>query len=108
MLFAGLFTKELQHLRIQVHRRSGLAQFQTDRNVFFLAEGRDLIAARDQLIAEQTEMDRIDSRERREVADTEADRASMASQRWADAAPDPDETPGRRWTRLAPDNGGKR
>jgi circadian clock protein KaiC len=67
-----------------------------------------LIAARDQLIAEQTEMDRIDSRERREVADTEADRASMASQRWADAAPDPDETPGRRWTRLAPDNGGKR
>jgi circadian clock protein KaiC len=67
-----------------------------------------LIAARDQLIAEQTEMDRIDSRERREVADTEADRASMASQRWADAAPDPDEAPGRRWARLAPDNGGKR
>ena len=67
-----------------------------------------LIAARDQLIAEQTEMDRIDSRERREVADTEADRASMASQRWADAAPDPDDPPGRRWARLAPDNGGKR
>jgi circadian clock protein KaiC len=67
-----------------------------------------LIAARDQLIAEQTEMDRIDSRERREVADTEADRASMASQRWADATPDPDEAPGRRWARLAPDNGGKR
>ena len=53
-----------------------------------------LIAARDQLIAEQTEIDRIDSRERREVADTEADRVSMASRRWADAAPDPDVTPG--------------
>ena len=39
-------------------------------------------------IAEQTEIDRIDSRERREVADTEADRVSMASRRWADAAPE--------------------
>jgi circadian clock protein KaiC len=46
-----------------------------------------LIAARDQLVAEQTEIDRIDSRERREVADTEADRVTMASRRWADAAP---------------------
>jgi circadian clock protein KaiC len=46
-----------------------------------------LIAARDQLIAEQTEIDRIDSRERREVADTEADRVTMASRRWADATP---------------------
>jgi circadian clock protein KaiC len=46
-----------------------------------------LIAARDQLIAEQTEFDRIDSRERREVADSEADRVTMASRRWADAAP---------------------
>lgn len=66
-----------------------------------------LIAARDQLIAEQTEIDRIDSRERREVADTEADRVSMASRRWADAAPDPDVNPGRRWAEKAPDNGAK-
>jgi circadian clock protein KaiC len=67
-----------------------------------------LIAARDQLIAEQTEIDRIDSRERREVADTEADRVSMASRRWADASPDPDVGPGRRWATKAPDDGGKR
>ena len=66
-----------------------------------------LIAARDQLIAEQTEIDRIDSRERREVADSEADRVSMASRRWADAAPDPNVDPGRRWVNKAPDNGGK-
>jgi circadian clock protein KaiC len=46
-----------------------------------------LIAARDQLVAEQTEIDRIDSRERRGVADTEADRVTMASRRWADAVP---------------------
>ena len=46
-----------------------------------------LIAVRDQLIAEQTEIDRIDRRERREVADTEADRVTMASRRWADVAP---------------------
>jgi circadian clock protein KaiC len=43
-----------------------------------------LIAVRDKLIAEQTEIDRID---RREIADTEADRVTMASRRWADAAP---------------------
>lgn len=67
-----------------------------------------LIAARDQLIAEQTEIDRIDSRERREVAHSEADRVSMASRRWADAAPDPDVGEGRRWAHQAPDNGGKR
>jgi circadian clock protein KaiC len=66
-----------------------------------------LVAVRDQLAAEHTEIDRIDPRERRHVADTEADRVTMASQRWADAAPDPDVTPGRRWAEKAPDNGGK-
>ncbi len=66
-----------------------------------------LVAVRDQLAAEHTEIDRIDRRERRHVADTEADRVTMASQRWADAAPDPDVTPGRRWAEKAPDNGGK-
>jgi hypothetical protein len=58
-----------------------------------------LIAVRDQLIAEQTEIDRIDRRERRQVADTEADRVTMASRRWANVAPDSDVVPG---------NGGKK
>ncbi len=37
--------------------------------------------------------------ERRQVADTEADRVTMASRRWADVAPDSDVVPG---------NGGKK
>jgi hypothetical protein len=37
--------------------------------------------------------------ERRQVADTEADRVTMASRRWADVSPDSDVVPG---------NGGKK
>lgn len=58
-----------------------------------------LIAVRDQLIAEQTEIDRIDRRECCQVADTEADRVTLASRRWADVSPDSDVVPG---------NGGKK
>ncbi|MGD0604844.1 MAG: ATPase domain-containing protein, partial [Streptosporangiaceae bacterium] len=46
-----------------------------------------LVAVQDQLDAERTEIDRIDLREGHQVADTEADRATMAARRWADAAP---------------------
>jgi circadian clock protein KaiC len=46
-----------------------------------------LVAVQDQLDAERTEIDRIDLRESHQVADTEADRSTMATRRWADAAP---------------------
>ncbi len=55
-----------------------------------ISEGEaHLVAVQDQLDAEQAEIDRIDRRERRQVAEAEADRVSMATQRWADAAPAP-------------------
>ncbi|MGD0063792.1 MAG: circadian clock protein KaiC [Streptosporangiaceae bacterium] len=46
-----------------------------------------LVAVQDQLDAERTEIDRIDLREGHQVADTEADRSTMATRRWADAVP---------------------
>ena len=46
-----------------------------------------LVAVQDQLDAERTEIDRIDRREGRQVADTEADRSTMATRRWGDAMP---------------------
>ena len=46
-----------------------------------------LVAVRDQLEAERTEIDRIDLRQGHLVADTEADRSTMAARRWADAVP---------------------
>ncbi len=46
-----------------------------------------LVAVQDQLDAERTEIERIDRRERHQVADTEADRSTMSTRRWADAAP---------------------
>jgi circadian clock protein KaiC len=46
-----------------------------------------LVATQDQLDAEQTEISRIDLREGHLVADTEADRSTMAARRWADPSP---------------------
>jgi circadian clock protein KaiC len=51
-----------------------------------------MVAVQDQLDAERTEINQIDLREGRQVADTEADRATMAARRWADAAPHDGET----------------
>ena len=51
-----------------------------------------LVAVQDQLDAERTEINRIDLREGHQVADTEADRSTMAARRWADAAPHNGET----------------
>jgi circadian clock protein KaiC len=61
------------------HRRRELRSKITEREAH-------LVAVQDQIAAEQAEMDRIDSRERRQAADTRADRSSMATRRWADAA----------------------
>jgi circadian clock protein KaiC len=44
-----------------------------------------LVAVQDQLAAERAEFDRIDRRERRQAAEAETDRQSMATRRWADA-----------------------
>jgi circadian clock protein KaiC len=44
-----------------------------------------LVAVQDQLSAERAEFDRIDRRERRQAAEAETDRQSMATKRWADA-----------------------
>ena len=44
-----------------------------------------LIALQDQLASERAEFDRMDRRERRQAAEAEADRQSMATRRWADA-----------------------
>jgi circadian clock protein KaiC len=52
-----------------------------------------LVATQDQLDAERTEINRIDLREGHQVADTEADRSTMAARRWADAAPHNGDTP---------------
>jgi circadian clock protein KaiC len=52
-----------------------------------------LVAVQDQLDAERTEIDRIDLREGRQVADTEADRSTMATRRWGDATPNTDAVP---------------
>jgi circadian clock protein KaiC len=46
-----------------------------------------LVALQDQLSAERAEFDRMDRRERRQAAEAEADRQSMATRRWADTAP---------------------
>jgi circadian clock protein KaiC len=51
-----------------------------------------LAATQDQLDAERTEINRIDLREGHQVADTEADRSTMAARRWADASPHNGET----------------
>ena len=45
-----------------------------------------LVAVQDQLDAERTEIERIDLRERHQVADTEADLSALSTRRWADAA----------------------
>ena len=44
-----------------------------------------LLAVQDQLAAERAEIDRIDRRERRQAAEAETDRQTMATKRWADA-----------------------
>jgi circadian clock protein KaiC len=51
-----------------------------------ISEGEaHLVAVQDQLAAERAEIDRIDRRERRQVAEAKTDRQSMAAKRWADA-----------------------
>ena len=51
-----------------------------------ISEGEaHLVAVQDHLAAERAEIDRIDRRERRQVAEAETDRQSMATKRWADA-----------------------
>ena len=51
-----------------------------------ISEGEaHLVAVQDQLAAERAEIDRIDRRERRQVAEAKTDRQSMATKRWADA-----------------------
>jgi circadian clock protein KaiC len=44
-----------------------------------------LLAVQDQLASERAEIDRIDRRERRQAAEAETDRQTMATKRWADA-----------------------
>jgi circadian clock protein KaiC len=44
-----------------------------------------LVAVQDQLSAERAEFDRMDRRERRQAAEAETDRQTMATKRWADA-----------------------
>ena len=66
--------EDLGHRRRELHR-----------NV--LEREAHLVAVQDQLDAERTEIERIDLRERHQVADTEADRSAMSTRRWADAAP---------------------
>ena len=66
--------EDLGHRRRELHR-----------NV--LEREAHLVAVQDQLEAERTEIERIDLRERHQVADTEADRSAMSTRRWADAAP---------------------
>ena len=41
----------------------------------------------DELAAERAELERIDKRGQRQVADAEAARSAMASRRWADPGP---------------------
>ncbi len=51
-----------------------------------ISEGEaHLVAVQDQLAVQRAEIDRIDRRERRQVAEAETDRQSMATKRWADA-----------------------
>ena len=53
-----------------------------------ISEGEaHLVAVQDQLAAQRAEIDRIDRRERRQAAEVKANRETMATQRWADAAP---------------------
>jgi hypothetical protein len=46
-----------------------------------------LVAVQDQPDAERTEINRIDLREGRQVADTGSDRSAMAARRWAGVSP---------------------
>ena len=46
-----------------------------------------LVAVQDELAAQRAELGRVDARGLEQAADIEADRAAMAAQRWADAAP---------------------
>jgi circadian clock protein KaiC len=66
--------EELGHRRRELHRS-------------VIEREAHLVAVQDQLDAERTEIDRIDLREGHQVADTEADRSTMATRRWADATP---------------------
>jgi circadian clock protein KaiC len=53
-----------------------------------IVEGEGQLAAmKDELAAARAEIERIEKQEQREVTDTEADRVSSASRRWADSAP---------------------
>ena len=47
-----------------------------------------LALLQDELVADKAEIDRINRRQQRQVADVEEDRAAMASRRWADQAGD--------------------
>ncbi len=66
--------EELAHRRRELHRS-------------VIEREAHLVAVQDQLDAERTEIERIDLREGHQVADTVADRSTMAARRWADAAP---------------------
>jgi circadian clock protein KaiC len=66
--------EELAHRRRELHRS-------------VIEREAHLVTVQDQLDAERTEIERIDLREGHQVADTEADRSTMAARRWADAAP---------------------
>ena len=73
-------TAELRAADDLGHRRRELHRSVLEREAH-------LVAVQDQLDAERAEIDRIDLRERHQVADTEADRSAMSTRRWADAAP---------------------
>ncbi len=77
---AALRDADLQVAEDLGHRRRELQRSVLEREAH-------LVAVQDQLDAERTEIERIDLRERHQVAETEADRSAMSTRRWADAAP---------------------
>ena len=68
---------ELQRGEELMHRRREL------RRGIMEAEAQ-LAVLQDDLAAERAELERIEAREQRQVADAEADRSALAEQRWAD------------------------
>ena len=81
-------TQEARERDAKLQRDEDLMRRQRELRRAIVEREARLSLLQDELAADKAEIDRINRRQQRQVADVEEDRAAMASRRWADQAED--------------------
>jgi circadian clock protein KaiC len=83
---SGRLVQEAQERGAELRRGEELMRRRRELRRGIVEAEAQLAVLQDDLAAERAELERIEARERRQAADTEAARSALAEQRWADPA----------------------